>query len=320
MLAEQSKSHGAPCCSFRAEQKDSPDTYIWQCGSVDLFSSKSKRLAVPTISSNVHWRALSRNRKQHQALPILRIVSWRHKDSCFREIFYRPFVTYLQDLPSPMLVDAMPSCNAIFSLVPIALFRRFQGISYQVAIKLGKKQKEYDNSKLSVGRWFISQGLQIASLVYFVEAVTTFLVAILAGMSKAAAPVKSPQQVAAMEHLLPLQKCPELFANCAYGIWIARKVVLVKSWLLNKLFPRLPDPETYDWFLDFLVYLAAAIFVLDASSFDMGALVKSLVAVGGLSSIVICLALKESVAQLPQGALLMAANKQGKCCGAILVC
>jgi hypothetical protein len=198
---------------------------------------------------------------------------------------------------------------AIFSLAPIPLFRVFHGIFYQVAMKLGKKHKEYENSKLAVAGRFISQGGQIASLVYFVEATTTFLVAILAGIPKAAPPVKSPQQVAAMTRLLPMQKFPELFANCAYGIWIARKIVVVKSRLLKKFFSRLPDPETYDQFLDFLIYLAAAIFVLDASSFDLGALVKSLVAVGGLSSIVIGLALKEPATQLLQGALLMAANK-----------
>jgi hypothetical protein len=199
---------------------------------------------------------------------------------------------------------------AIFSLAPIPLFKAFHRIYYELAMKFGKKQKEYEDSKLSAAGRLISQGGQIASLVYFVEMLSTLLVAILAGMPKAAATAaKSPQQVESMKHLLPLQKFPDLFANCAYGIWIARKFILFKSRILKKYFSRLPDPETYDRFLDFLIYLTAAIFVLDASSFDLGALVKSLVAVGGLSSIVVGLALKEPATQLLQGALLMAVNK-----------
>lgn len=198
---------------------------------------------------------------------------------------------------------------AIFSLAPIPLSRVFHGIYYQLAMKLGKKKKEYENSKLSATGRLISQGGQIASLVYFVEVVTTLLVAILAGMPQAAAPVTPPQQVAAMKQLLPLQKFPDFFANCVYGIWIARKIVLVKSRLLKKFYSRLPDPVTCDQFFNYLIYLAATIFVLDASSFDLRALVRSLVAVGGLSSIVIGLALKDPATQILQGALMMAVNK-----------
>jgi hypothetical protein len=90
-------------------------------------------------------------------------------------------------------------------------------------MKLGKNHNGCENSKLSAAARLISRGGQIASLVSFVEAVATLLVAFLVGMPEAAASVTSPQQMAAMKHLLPLQRFPEFFAKCAYGIWIARK-------------------------------------------------------------------------------------------------
>lgn len=49
--------------------------------------------------------------------------------------------------------------------------------------------------------------------------------------------------------------------------------------------------------------------MLDASHFDFRGLVRSLVAVGGLSSLVVGLALKDPVSQMLQGALMMASNK-----------
>jgi small-conductance mechanosensitive channel len=61
--------------------------------------------------------------------------------------------------------------------------------------------------------------------------------------------------------------------------------------------------------IDYSIYLAAAILVLDASSFDLGALVNGLVVVGGLSLVFIGLASKDPAIQLLQGALLMAVNK-----------
>lgn len=48
---------------------------------------------------------------------------------------------------------------------------------------------------------------------------------------------------------------------------------------------------------------------MDASEFDLGTLLKSLIAFGGLSSIVVGLALQGPATQLLQGALMMAANK-----------
>ena len=56
-------------------------------------------------------------------------------------------------------------CHFLLGTIP--LFRVFHGIYYQLAMKLGKKHKEYDNSKLSALGRLISQGGQIASLVYF---------------------------------------------------------------------------------------------------------------------------------------------------------
>ena len=177
---------------------------------------------------------------------------------------------------------------ATVALAPYYILQGFHYVFYKIATQMGKKEKSYEDSRLSSISRSICQMGQIAALVYAVEVVTTFLIGILSGSPKAAAPVG-----AMTKSISFLQKFPDLFANCAYGVWITRKVLRIKSRLLNKFIARLPDPETYDSFLNFSVSLVAAILVLDASSFDLGALVKSLVAVGGLSSIVVGLALKE---------------------------
>jgi hypothetical protein len=181
---------------------------------------------------------------------------------------------------------------AVVSLTPMYIFQAYHYLFYKLATKIGKQEKSYEDSRLSsIGRIICQMG-QVASVVYAVETMTTFLIGVLG------APVAEPARKAAAvtahaKSVAFLQKFPELFANAAYGVWITRKILRVKSRLLNKFMTRLPDPETYDTLLNFLISLVATIFVLDASSFDLGSLVTSLVAVGGLSSIVVGLALKE---------------------------
>lgn len=130
---------------------------------------------------------------------------------------------------------------------------------------------------------------------------------LIAGTPRTAKPVTAPPPIP--KSLVPLQKFPNLFANCLYGYWFAKQIVKVKAHILRRFYSKLPDPETYDNLFDFLIYIMVSILVLDASEFDLEALVKSLIAVGGLSSIVVGLALKDPATQLLQGALMMATNK-----------
>jgi len=193
----------------------------------------------------------------------------------------------------------------IFSTLPITISKLYHRAYYRIAAKLNKECKEYEQSKIStVGRFF-AEGGRIASAVYTVELVVTFMVAILSGVHE----TRIPRRPRVPPHLLPLQKVPGLFANCAYGIWLTRKFVQLKATLLKNVYANLPDPETYDRLMDFLIYTIASILILESSKFDLGALVKSLIAVGGLSSLVVTLALREPMTQLLQGALMMAANK-----------
>ena len=195
-----------------------------------------------------------------------------------------------------------------FSFLPVHLFRVFHALFYKVAETFGKKHKDYDESKLSLVAKILSQGGQIASVVYVVEMMVTFLVAVLGGRA-VFAPKAAAAAATAPKHLIPLVKFPGLFANCAYGVWITRKVIQLKRRVFKKFYGRVSDPETYDSVMDFLIWLVGLILILETSDFDLGALVKSLVAVGGLSSIVVGLALKDPATQLLQGALMMAANK-----------
>eukprot|EP00546_Thalassionema_frauenfeldii_P015260 CAMPEP_0178922028 /NCGR_PEP_ID=MMETSP0786-20121207/15907_1 /TAXON_ID=186022 /ORGANISM="Thalassionema frauenfeldii, Strain CCMP 1798" /LENGTH=408 /DNA_ID=CAMNT_0020596309 /DNA_START=205 /DNA_END=1431 /DNA_ORIENTATION=- len=200
---------------------------------------------------------------------------------------------------------------AIFALVPIPLTKLYHKIYYRLATKLKHiQEKDYETSKIGAVGKVLSQGGRIASIVYVVELAVTFMVAVLSKTYKApTSSIMNAKTGTTPKHLLPLQKFPVLFANCAYGFWLAQKVVKLKSRLLKKFYAKLPDPETYDRLLDFFIYVLGSIFVLESSNFDLGALVKSLVAIGGLSSIVVGLALQGPATQLLQGALLMAANK-----------
>lgn len=193
---------------------------------------------------------------------------------------------------------------AIVSVLPVYIAKLYHMAYYRVVAKLRNgERKDYASSKISkVGRFF-SEGGRIASSVYVVELLTTFIVATLSGVQETV--------VLEKKHLLPLQKIPGLFASCAYGLWLTRKVIQLKSTVLRKanVYARLPDSETYDRLIDFLIYTGASILVLESSQFNLGSIVKSLVAIGGLSSIVVTLALKEPMTQLLQGGFMMLANK-----------
>jgi hypothetical protein len=191
---------------------------------------------------------------------------------------------------------------ALLSLAVNPIVRILHSAYYRIAgLLLGNKKpvKPYEDSKFSDAAQFVTQGGRIASIVYVVEVAVTFLVAVLA--SHPSAPRTRPPP----NNLIPLTKVPDLFANCAYGYWLARKVVRAKSRLLQRY--RLTD--TYDAALDFIIYLIASILVLESSSVNLTALVRSLVAVGGLSSLVVGLALQGPATQILQGGLLLAANK-----------
>lgn len=194
---------------------------------------------------------------------------------------------------------------AILSWLSIPIMKLVHQIYYQTATKLipTKSTKDFEESKFKKTGTFLSQGGRIASVVYFVELVTTFALNVMI----LSAP--KPQLPQLPKHLVPLQKFPGLFANCVYGYWIANYVVKVKSRIFETLYEKLPDSDIYDSIMSYLIYVTATILIIDASQFDFTALVKSLVAVGGLSSIVIGLALKEPISQLIQGMFLVATNK-----------
>ena len=194
---------------------------------------------------------------------------------------------------------------AVMSFLSIPIMKVCHQLYYQTATKLvpTNEAKEYEESKFSKTGKLLSQGGKIASLVYLVELITTFSLNVMI----LSAP--KPQLPQLPKHLVPLQKFPGLFANCIYGYWIANHIVEVKSRIFETLYEKLPDSDIYDRIMSYLIYVTATILIIDASQFDFTALVKSLVAVGGLSSIVIGLALKEPISQLIQGMFLVATNK-----------
>jgi len=197
---------------------------------------------------------------------------------------------------------------ACFSILPVPLARIYHKIFYRVVpiFVPSKEKKDFETSKIGrVGR-FVSQGGRIGLLVYFVEMASRF---ILNAAARAPRVAKQAVKPTVPKRLEPLVKFPNLFANAAYGYWIATEISRAKRRILRKFYRRLEEPETYDGIIDFLIYITASIIVLDASHFDLRGLVRSLVAVGGLSSLVVGLALKEPVSQLLQGALMMASNK-----------
>jgi small-conductance mechanosensitive channel len=228
-----------------------------------------------------------------------------------RRIFFGSKESYVRGFNAIKDVHEMGDVSVlvIFSLLPMPLAKLIHSVYYPIAVKFGRPHKEFEHSIFSTtGKWVSELG-KIASLIYVVELVTAFFFGVLSGYKQAPTPHVSSEQAAALKHLVIMTKFPSFFATSAYGIWIAKKLVYIKTKLLKKFYSKIPDPELYDRVLNFFIFTAIAIIVLDASTIEFGSLLKSLVAIGGISSVVVGLTLKDPATQLVQGALLFASNK-----------
>lgn len=111
---------------------------------------------------------------------------------------------------------------------------------------------------------------------------------------------------------------PKLLASFVYSLYAIQLVRKLKNRIVGKWFRRLTLTSQrqnssrkllYSRFMDFAIYFIGALLFLDANRIDVGVAIKSLLTVGGVSSVVIGFALKEPVTEIIQGTSVLLSNK-----------
>lgn len=155
------------------------------------------------------------------------------------------------------------SALAVATLLPIPAMKIFHVLYYKYLIATNKvlslfrhhhhhhHPDQFQVVKFKESRFykiglFISQGGQIASLIYIIELLTAFILNVLV--------VPGSSSTAVPKHLIPLQKFPGLFGNIVYGFWFAGYLSQIKTNLMKSAIERLPDPGMFSLPLSFLSY------------------------------------------------------------------
>jgi small-conductance mechanosensitive channel len=115
-----------------------------------------------------------------------------------------------------------------------------------------------------------------------------------------------------------LQDKPRLLATLVYTVYTMKWVCRFKDKLVNRSFRKLTLKSQrqnssrkllYSRALDATIYFIGTLLFLDANNIDVGVALKSLLTVGGISSVVIGFALKEPVTEIIQGTSVLLSNK-----------
>lgn len=114
-----------------------------------------------------------------------------------------------------------------------------------------------------------------------------------------------------------LEGKPKLLASLVFSVWVAQLLCALTSHLLEEAFKRYHSGNQslssrkviYDRFIDAAIYLVVTLLFLDYNSIDVGVAIASLLTLGGVSSIVVGLALKEPVTEIVQGTNLLLSDK-----------
>ena len=111
---------------------------------------------------------------------------------------------------------------------------------------------------------------------------------------------------------------PKVLASFVFGVWLALMLSNLKTHLIDQTFKRYPPRNQnslssrktiYNRFLDAAIYLVVTLLFLDANSIDVGVALKSLLTLGGVSSVVVGLALKEPITEIIQGTSVLLSDK-----------
>lgn len=99
-------------------------------------------------------------------------------------------------------------------------------------------------------------------------------------------------------------------ASFVFGNYVAYQLCRIKAVAIERVFRRYKTTWLYRQMLlnrlvDSAVYVIATIMFLDFNSIDAGVALKSILALGGVSSVVVGLALKEPAAEIIQGTNLL---------------
>jgi small-conductance mechanosensitive channel len=187
----------------------------------------------------------------------------------------------------------------MLSFASHSVLRLYNDVIHNKILRRGKEPTEYDGSYLdTIGDWLSGFG-QIGILVYFGELFLLYL-------SGLGVPRVSDK--------------PKIVGSFVYGLWFTMKISRFKTYVLNRLLLRyskrsklsfrLASRKTlYNRILDSAIYLVALLLFFDANSINAGVAIKSLLTLGGVSSVVVGLALKEPVTEIIQGTSILLSNK-----------
>lgn len=104
-----------------------------------------------------------------------------------------------------------------------------------------------------------------------------------------------------------------LLASFVYGNYVAQQACSVKTNIVDRALRRYKSWASrkvlVNRVLDALIYLIAAIMFLDFNKIDVGVALKSVLALGGVSSVMVGLALKEPATEIIQGTSILLSNK-----------
>lgn len=115
-----------------------------------------------------------------------------------------------------------------------------------------------------------------------------------------------------------LEDKPKLLASLVFSVWFAQALCTFTSYLLEQALKRYHPRNhgflssrkvIYDRFIDATIYLVVTLLFLDYNSIDVGVALASLLTLGGVSSVVVGLALKEPVTEIVQGTNLLLSDK-----------
>lgn len=197
----------------------------------------------------------------------------------------------------------------VYASVPVCRFL------YNVLVSKWRKEKPFEKSKVSKVATLCSQIGRIASYVYLLELVTEFLDGLLNHhLSIARAGIDITESF--------FSAVPGFVATVIYSSWAARKFSVWKrkaitDYMSNEMNfsigSRFRDRQTlipiYDRTFSTLIYGALVVFLLELSNIEVQGLVRSIVALGGVSSIVVGLALQAPAKQLVSGIMLLLSGK-----------
>lgn len=185
----------------------------------------------------------------------------------------------------------------LLALTPNLILKGYNDVIRNKIIRCNKEPVEYDDSWLQYVGNALSRFGQLGILAYIGELILVYL----SGLG-----------------VPNLKDKPKILASLIYGCWFTFKATQMKTFFVDQALQRYRDKNMgkiawyktiYSRAFDVFIYLFALLWFVDSNNINVGVAIKSLMTLGGVSSVVVGLALKEPVAEIIQGTSILLSNK-----------